>query len=169
MAKKINGIFIFIILYVIWFIVSGNFSLASIVVGGLAAILPAKVISDYFVRWSAMRIVTKFFIFVAYLLLLLKEVMASSLNVAYIVLHPRMPFNPGIVKVPTGFEGEHKGIAMSFLGNTVTLTPGTMTLDLDTESGDLYIHWLDVKTRDPEEMRKTIYGKFESLIGRILT
>jgi multicomponent Na+:H+ antiporter subunit E len=52
------------------------------------------------------------------------------------------------------------------LANTITLTPGTLTVDVIGEY--LYIHWIDVVTKDIEEATKIIAGDFENLIKSIV-
>ncbi|MCK8825631.1 Na+/H+ antiporter subunit E [Fuchsiella alkaliacetigena] len=160
-------IYLFLILFAGWFVISAEFTVVSAIVGGVIAFIPAFLTKDYFVKFATIRLVTRLFTATTFMLLLIKQVLLASLKVSYLILHPQMSFNHGIVKVPTKFAGKNKEIAMSILGNTVTLTPGTMTVDLNVDSGDLYIHWIDIESREPAKMRELIYGKFENLIGRI--
>ncbi len=70
--------------------------------------------------------------------------------------------NPGIVKVPSGLKSD---FAVTMLANSITLTPGTLTVDLDDSSNDLYVHWIDVKNSDPSP--NEVYGSFGDWIRRI--
>jgi multicomponent Na+:H+ antiporter subunit E len=58
-------------------------------------------------------------------------------------------------------------VAKTFLANSITLTPGTMTVDIDDDI--LYVHWIDVgsKSDDIEENTKQISAKFEKYLRRI--
>ena len=83
----------------------------------------------------------------------------------------RMPeggpnINPGIVKVPVGLKSEY---ALSMLANSITMTPGTITMDIVEEDGKnyFYIHWIDVATEDPVEAGDAIKGTMESWVRRI--
>jgi len=87
----------------------------------------------------------------------------ANLEVVYLVLHPQMPIEPGIVKVKTRLEGSS---AITALANSITLTPGTLTVDT-TGQGDMYIHWLKVETTDEAEASKRIVGKFEPFLEGI--
>ena len=78
------------------------------------------------------------------------------------MLHPDLPINPGIVKILTGLSSD---MGKSFLANSITLTPGTLTVDIDGEY--LYVHWINVTTQDIEEASKIISGRFEKIIRRI--
>ena len=62
-----------------------------------------------------------------YAFVFLFEMAKANLQVAYLVLHPKMPIHPGIVRVKTGIQSE---LGRTFLANSITLTPGTLTVDL---------------------------------------
>jgi len=84
--------------------------------------------------------------------------------VAYRVCHPDLPINPGIVKVKTTLKSD---TGLTFLANSITLTPGTMSVDIDQENGFLYIHWIDVKDKDIEKATEIIVKTFEDVLRRI--
>ena len=90
-------------------------------------------------------------------------VMKANLDVVYRVLHPKMPIHPGIVKIKTTLKSDS---AITALANSITLTPGTLTVDV-TDDGYLYIHWINVKSTDVHEASKLIAHKFEFFIERI--
>jgi len=69
---------------------------------------------------------------------------------------------PGIVKIKTGLKSE---VARVFLANSITMTPGTLTVEINDDT--LYIHWIEIKTDDPEEMAKVIKGPFEFFLAKI--
>ena len=74
--------------------------------------------------------------------------------------------NPGIVKVETELKSEY---AQSMLANSITLTPGTITMDIAESAGKTYyyIHWIDVATSDIKEAGDGIKGTMEKWIRRI--
>ncbi|MHC4591697.1 MAG: Na+/H+ antiporter subunit E [Planctomycetota bacterium] len=86
----------------------------------------------------------------------------ANLDVAYRVVHPDMPIHPGIVKVKTSLK---TNLGKTFLANSITLTPGTLTVDM--VGGDLYVHWINVHTDDPERQTDEIVRRFEGLLKRI--
>jgi multicomponent Na+:H+ antiporter subunit E len=92
------------------------------------------------------------------------ECFKANLDVAYRVLHPRLPIHPGIVKVRTKLTTD---TALTFLANSITLTPGTMSVDIDKDNGILYIHWIDVKTKDVELATRIIVDRFEKVLKKI--
>jgi multicomponent Na+:H+ antiporter subunit E len=84
--------------------------------------------------------------------------------VAYRVSHPDLPINPGIVKVKTTLKSD---TGLTFLANSITLTPGTMSVDIDQENGFMYIHWIDVKDKDIQKATEIIVKIFEDVLRRI--
>ncbi len=91
------------------------------------------------------------------------EVALANLEVAYRVLHPQMPIRPGIVRIRTRLRSLP---ARTLLANSITLTPGTLTVEL-LDDGCLYVHWLKVRTTDPDEAGARIAGRFESILRRV--
>jgi len=90
-------------------------------------------------------------------------VIKANFDVVYRALHPKMPIRPGIVKIKTILKTES---GITALANSITLTPGTLTVDL-TDDGFLYIHWINVKSDDVEQATKFIAQRFEWFLQRI--
>ncbi|HIP61873.1 MAG TPA: sodium:proton antiporter [Sulfurovum sp.] len=88
----------------------------------------------------------------------IKSLIQSNIEVAKIVLSPSLPINPGIVKLKTTLKNDYDKL---LLANAITLTPGTITIDLRGE--DIYIHVLNLKTTDKETLQKEIIDSFEVL------
>ena len=86
----------------------------------------------------------------------------ANLDVAYRVLHPDVPIRPGIIKVSTTLKSD---LAKTFLANSITLTPGTLTVDIIDQ--DLYIHWISISSDDPAEQTRLIVTRFERILARI--
>jgi len=92
------------------------------------------------------------------------ECLKANLDGAYRVIHPDLPLKPGIVKVKIRLRSE---TGITFLANSLTLTPGTMAVDVDREAGFLYIHWIEVKSKDIEKNTELIVRRFEDILLRI--
>lgn len=84
------------------------------------------------------------------------------MDVAYRVLHPKRPINPGIVKIKTELKSDIGKLA---LANSITLTPGTMSVDV--EGDHLYIHWIDVEDSSVEIASKKISKPFEKYLKKV--
>lgn len=98
-----------------------------------------------------------------YLLVLAYYVAKANVDVAYRVLHPRMPIRPGIVRVRSALRSDS---ARTALANSITLTPGTLTVDVD-DTGTFYVHWINVKSIEDEDAARHILGRLEWLIQKI--
>ncbi len=100
---------------------------------------------------------------IAYMFVLAANIVKANLEVAYRVLHPAMPIRPGIVRVKTKLR---RPAARTILGNSITLCPGTLTLDI-WEDGTMLVHWIYVRSEDEEEAAREIIGRFEWYLERI--
>ena len=105
----------------------------------------------------------RYFWFLCYIPVLFFYMLIANFDVVYRVIHPKMPIKPGIVKVKTRLKSESGRTA---LANSITLTPGTLTVDI-TEDGYLYIHWINVRETDVEGATKRIVLRFEGLLAKI--
>ena len=104
--------------------------------------------------------VKKFIFFILYLIVLFKEIIKANFDVAYRIIHPKMPIKPGIIVITTELK---QNIAKMMLANSITLTPGTFTLDILGDN--LLIHWINVRTEDKEEATQIIGKRFEKYLG----
>lgn len=88
----------------------------------------------------------------------------SHADVIYRILHPRMPIKPGIVKVPTTLKTD---FGITGLANAITMTPGTLSVEVDEGGPSLYVHWINVKSSEPEKTSAEIAAPFERFLRRI--
>lgn len=99
-----------------------------------------------------------------YLVVLAGYVVRANLDVAYRVLHPRMPIRPGIVKIRTALA---TAPAITLLANSITLTPGTLTVNA-LEDGTMYVHWICVRDESVEGATERIARRLEWFVKRIM-
>ena len=136
-----------------------------LMLGAFVSLLVAALIGDMFVqRPHVLTHPSRYFWFIYYIPFFLWECFKANIEVAYRVGHPDLPIHPGIVKVKTTLKSD---TGLTFLANSITLTPGTMTVDIDKENGYLYIHWIEVKNKETEEATKIVIEKFERILKRI--
>jgi multicomponent Na+:H+ antiporter subunit E len=84
--------------------------------------------------------------FIVYLVYpLFFEMFKANIDVAYRVITGKI--RPGIVKINPELKSAG---AITLLANSITLTPGTLTVDIDEETNELYVHWIYVKKKDPK-------------------
>jgi multicomponent Na+:H+ antiporter subunit E len=143
-------------LAVLWMAISGVWSalgfFVGFVIGALiVSILPSNGKSPrYGIR--LFRIGKLFAVF-------LKELSLSVYRVARLVLSPEMKFTPGIFLFPLTVTSDFE---IALLANLVTLTPGTLTVDVTDDRKSLLVHAVDCP--DPDAARKDIAEGFERLI-----
>lgn len=84
----------------------------------------------------------------------------ANVDVAYRVITGKI--RPGIVRLTHGLSTD---FGITLLANSITLTPGTLTVDVDEETGDLFVHWINVT--DTEPSAKAVCGSFPGWARRI--
>ena len=136
-----------------------------IVVGIFIAAFVAFMTGDLFVKRPYLfKHASRYRWFLYYLPMFIWECVKANIDVAYRVIHPKRPLNPGIVKVKTSLNSD---TALTFLANSITLTPGTLSVDIDQEGGFLYVHWIDVKNKEVEAATRMIVRRFEPILRKI--
>jgi len=162
---KKSQIILFILAFLIWAFLTWPLDLQHSIIGILVCGFVSFMTGDMFVkRPHKFKHVRRYFWFLYYIPLFIWECIKANLDVAYRVCHPDLPINPGIVKVRTTLKSD---AGLTFLANSITLTPGTMSVDIDPENGFLYIHWIDVKDKDIEKATEIIVKPFEDILRRI--
>ncbi|WP_442978247.1 Na+/H+ antiporter subunit E [Salarchaeum sp. III] len=78
-----------------------------------------------------------------YIAVFLWELLTANLDVARRVVDPRLPIEPRVVTVPLRVE---RDIAITTIANSITLTPGTLTMDYDDDQNALYVHAMAATT-----------------------
>jgi multicomponent Na+:H+ antiporter subunit E len=107
------------------------------------------------IRWSP-RVI---FYYLLYLGVFLIELTKANINVMRLVFSPRIRIEPGIVEIKTELKSPIGRLA---LANSITLTPGTLVVDIREDS--LFIHWINVSATDPVGATKEISARFEKYL-----
>ena len=164
--KVKSRITVFILSFITYFIITqiGKFDWQELVVGIVISFITAIVAGDILIMEKRKFKFSRIFYTICYIVRLLWEIIKANFHVAYLVIHPNLPIKPGIVKIKTNLKTD---AGLTMLANSITLTPGTMTVDINKEKGEMYIHWIDVKTTDVDEATEEIGGRFEKIIKEI--
>ena len=154
---------LFLLTFVFWLLLTFDLSVPNLIAGGAAALVTSLLFTKYFFRKVVKFIQpVRYFWLLVYLVIFTWECIKANFDVAYRVLHPAMPIKPGIVKVHLELKSD---FARTMLANSITMTPGTISVDI---IGDvLYVHWIYVRSEDPEVYSRKIAGKFEKYIKKI--
>ncbi len=149
---------------------SGNivyWSIEEILIGAILSVIVGFVARKVFIKESfRMLNPIRWIIFIVYLIGPFFFAMAkANLDVAYRVITGRI--NPGIVRISPDLKTD---LGITMLANSITLTPGTLSVDIDEDKNDLYVHWINVKektlAKKPVDY-KHVCGKFPNWIRRI--
>lgn len=155
-----RGVLTFFLMLAFWLILSGKVDPWHLGWGIACSLVVSALGHDLLFRgplslrekaWEALR-------FLAYIPWLLKEIALAALNVAILAWHPRMEelIDPRVIRFRTRLK---KDLSKVTFANSITLTPGTITLEVD---GDLfYVHSLDPKSR------AGLPGEMEERCGRV--
>jgi len=119
-----------------WYLLSGMFDALHLGAGVATALVIAatyRPVEDNTV-WKTGR-------FVLYIPWLVWQIVVSNLRVARIVLSPQMPIAPAFLRMTPNVQGPR---ALTLLGSSITLTPGTLTVDVDSQ--EIFVHALDAQS-----------------------
>jgi multicomponent Na+:H+ antiporter subunit E len=151
---------LFATLLLFWVLLNGSLAADVLAVGAVAAALIAIFFRGRLAWFSELRLTPHALATtVAYVFHYLKALIGANLNVAAIVLSPDLPVNPGIVTVRTKLKS---AMGRMLLANSITLTPGTLTVDIDGEF--LHIHWVCVDSPDIGAATQAIVADFEKYL-----
>jgi multicomponent Na+:H+ antiporter subunit E len=158
----------FLLLYATWFVLSGRLEIKYLTIGALAAGLVILLTADLlrFDEGQAKEAkpTVKFWLssglrFLSYVVWLIWSIVKANLQVAYLVLHPRMPIRPGLLRFRTRLRSN---VGHIVLANSITLTPGTITVDL--KDGIYLVHAL-VPEAAQSLLEAVMQNKLEAIFG----
>ncbi|RKY55476.1 MAG: cation:proton antiporter [Candidatus Neomarinimicrobiota bacterium] len=163
--KNRSRITVFILSFLVWLALTHIGDIQEVIAGLIVAIIVSMIAGEFLITTEkSEHIIKRFISAILYLFKFLWEMIKANFHVAYIVLNPNLPIKPGIVKIRTNLT---KDSAITVLTNSITLTPGTLTVDVNPETREIYIHWIDVLSTDVEESTKLIGGRFEKLLMEV--
>ncbi len=152
----------FVTLLLIYLLLAG-FTVNEVILGSIVS----AILTIILVKYTDFRINWKFpikllkFLFI-YIPVFIWKLILANLDVARRVLSPKIPLNPGIVKVKTELKGD---LGKLTLANSITLTPGTLSIDVEDQY--IFVHTVDVKGKSDVENTANIAGPFEKILGGI--
>lgn len=156
----------FLLLYATWVLLSGKLEIQHLTIGAVAAGLVTLLTADL-LRFdegqsqakrptvgSWLRSGLRFLFYVAWLIW---NIVRANLQVAYLVVHPRMPIRPGLLQFRTRLRSAFGHIV---LANSITLTPGTITVDF--KDGTYLVHALV-----PDAAQSLLEAEMQKKLGAV--
>ncbi len=161
--KLSNFIVNWVFLMLVWIAFTSSFATHELIVGALTTMVISYLSIRLFTCCTILIFCpVKIMYMIWYLIVFLIALINSNMDVARRVLSPSLPINPGIVKFKTKLTTNYSKMV---LANSITLTPGTLTVDVVDDT--FYVHWIDVKTTNPEEAYTEIAERFEKILLKI--
>ena len=166
MARISSIIGVSILLFILYIAYTGAITPMDLVLGAIASIIIASFTADLVVERAGKLVnIKRWCYLVAYSILYLTVIEARAhWDVVKRILHPRVPVNPSIVRIPYEVESDY---AKTTIANSITNTPGTVVVDVDDKRKVFYVHWIDAKEVEDEKARKEVSLVFEKYSKKI--
>ncbi|GJM02775.1 MAG: Na+/H+ antiporter subunit E [Rhodomicrobium sp.] len=155
-----NLFLINVLMAVAWCAVLGSFTLMNLLFGFAVSSGALWLTRE---QYRTSKYFHRFWLVLGLVLLFLKELVLSVVRVAWLVIRPSRSLNPSFVSFPLTVTKAHE---ITLLANLITLTPGTLSVDVSDDNKTLYIHCIDVD--DVDALRRDIAEGFERKIMEAL-
>lgn len=150
-------LFVFnLLLAIVWVAITGSASFINLVLGFILAAIALAIVRSSYGGVLYLGCVRRILVL---LLVFIRELAKSVWAVSVAVMSPRMDVKPGIFAFPLTVDRDFE---ITLLANLITLTPGTLSVDVSDDRKTLYVHALDCS--DPETIRRGIADGFERRI-----
>lgn len=147
-------------LAVVWAALSGGFTLAGLMVGFIVGYFTLWVMQPLF---PASRYCQKLLGVIRLALFFIWELLISSFRVAWSVIMPLRQSKPGIISIPLDVSSDTE---ITVLGNLISLTPGSLSLDVSENRKHLVVHAMFIE--DPQAFRRDIKQGMEHRVQEAL-
>ncbi|MFC4558891.1 Na+/H+ antiporter subunit E [Virgibacillus kekensis] len=152
-------ILINVVIAVMWMFLSESYTGASFlsgyILGMLLLLLLNKFIPDAFYMRKVFKILNLIILFI-------KELITSNVEIIKMVYKPNLEFEPGIFAMPTDLKSNWE---ITLLANLISLTPGTLSVAVSHDNTHIYIHAIDID--DIDEAIDSIRNTFEKAISEV--
>ncbi len=168
MANRFNPthhLFLFLVLLLLWVLLTGSLALDELLAGVLVAAAVSFISAPYMPIFDGIRYQPQALWYVlSYLGYFFRELIRANFDLARRVLSPSLPISPEMVEVKTGLQSD---LGQMLLANSITLTPGTLSVDLYDDR--ILVHWIAAPAGvDLEQATRDIAAGFEKHISGFL-
>lgn len=157
----ISLLFIHIILAIIWAAVGGEFTFLNFLIGLVLGYFVLLWVSQPIDGGLYTRTVRKSLVLAVYFV---KELFLSSLRVAKDVMKPGFSMRSGVVAIPLDMKSD---LGITLLANLISLTPGTLSIDVSDDRNYLYIHAMYIDTT-ADDLREEIRQGMEYRVKEVV-
>jgi len=150
-----------VLISLLWTLLTGEVSVGNLAMGFMLGYAALALL--YPSAGKNLSYFQKTMLFVRFALFFTKELLVSSYRVAIDVIKPLPLMRPGVIGVPLDAETD---LEITLLANLISLTPGTLSLDVSPDRKTLYIHAMYVI--NPDDLRKEIKEGLERRLLELL-
>ena len=147
-----------LIMFLFWIFLSGEFSFILLLSGIISSLLVSYISHDLLIGNGDMKLgFIRTIRFIKFLPWLLWQIVLANIDLAIRTLHPKMPINPMLINFKNNLKTD---LGMVILANSITLTPGTVTIDVN--ENDFFIHVISEKAA-----QSLISGEMQARVKKI--
>jgi multicomponent K+:H+ antiporter subunit E len=159
MKKLLPHPILTLILWIIWLLLNNTLAMGHIVLGGILAIIIPIMTSSF---WPEKVCISHPKILIKYLFVVLWDILIANVIVAKLILSNKDKLQPKFLHIPLDIEDP---VAISILANTISLTPGTVSCDLNADRTVLLVHGLHEE--NPQATIDEIKQRYEAPLKEI--
>ncbi|MCT2538199.1 Na+/H+ antiporter subunit E [Aquibacillus koreensis] len=146
-------------LAIIWMLLTNHYSFSHFVIGYIVGVILLYIFRRFLqFDFYMSRVIAA----IKLLLIFMKEMILSNIQVAMLILRPKLKMNPGVIAYPTELKS---GLEVTLLSSLITLTPGTLVMAFSDDERTIYIHTLDIDDKD--KIINEIKTNFEKVIMEV--
>ena len=147
-----------LIMFVFWIFLSGEFSFILLLSGIISSLLVSYISHDLLIGNGDMKLgFIRTIRFIRFLPWLLWQIVLANIDLALRTLHPKMPINPILINIKNNLKTD---LGMVILANSITLTPGTVTIDVN--ENEFLVHVISEKAA-----QSLISGEMQARVKKI--
>ena len=147
-----------LIMFAFWIFLSGKFSLILLLSGLISSLLVSYMSNDLLIGNGDMKLgFIRTIRFIRFLPWLLWQIVLANIDLAIRTLHPKMPINPMLINFKNNLKTD---LGMVILANSITLTPGTVTIDVN--ENEFLVHVISEKAA-----QSLISGEMQARVKKI--
>ncbi len=163
MTMKNKYIVLFFLSWAFWLLLTWSVKPAPVITGMVVALITSLLFGQYFyTSIYKLRQFRRFFTVIPFLAFFTWQTIKANFDVAWRVLHYRVPIQPAIIKIPLKVQTE---MGRAVLSCALTMTPGTIVIDILDDC--MYVHWIYVDKKDPDTYTRNRIRKYEQYIQTI--
>jgi|GEM_PF-1042523 len=156
---------VFVLTLLVWLAITYPVHWQELMIGSGVSALVAGLSGGILLKTGRSFQVYRFYFFIWYLGILAWQMTRANFQVAYMVIHPELPIQSSFISITTDLKED---TSWTILANSITLTPGTLTVGADKKKRKLFIHCMTVQTADMDKFASELEHTFQPVLRRFM-